>query len=352
MDQSLNFTTGPVKIERAVTQIFGLPPLSHRSSECRSILENLRAKLCEATRAYDLIVLNGSGTLANDAMVAQISKHKTKGLILSNGEFGDRLAQQAIRQGLDFILLKKEWGESFSVDEIQREVTSQALNWILMCHMETSTGVLQDLNEISKMSQEKGIGLYVDCMSSIGNIELDLSRVNMATCSSGKGLASYPGLALVFTNVGLEADSTLPQYLDLGYYKQCNYMPFTLPSNLLHALSTSVKLIMTQEHWQRNGELSVQMNKMLSGLDLRILNKTNESSHVLTMQPEESTAVRIGNALKQEQINISYESSYLQERNCFQVALMGQHNDSEISLLYASIKRILASKRATSLLSH
>jgi aspartate aminotransferase-like enzyme len=56
----------------------------------------------------------GSGTLANDAIAAQLSLLDGRGLVLSNGEFGERLIDHARRFGLSFDVLKIEWGEAFT----------------------------------------------------------------------------------------------------------------------------------------------------------------------------------------------------------------------------------------------
>lgn len=62
----------------------------------------------------------GTGTLANEMVAAQLSTIKGKGLILSNGEFGDRLIQQANRWQLDFETFQKSWNMPITADEVKK----------------------------------------------------------------------------------------------------------------------------------------------------------------------------------------------------------------------------------------
>ena len=71
-------------------------------------------------RACNVQILLGSGTLANDAVAAQLTLEKKPGLILSNGEFGERLADHAKRFGLTFDTLKFPWGQAFDLDVVQQ----------------------------------------------------------------------------------------------------------------------------------------------------------------------------------------------------------------------------------------
>jgi len=86
-------------------------------------------------------------------------------------------------------------------------------------HCETSTGVLNNLATLKSICSEKKIKLCLDCISSIGTVPVDLSGVYLASCVSGKALASFPGLSMVFYNHDLgSAPKKLPRYLALGYY--------------------------------------------------------------------------------------------------------------------------------------
>ena len=96
-----SFLPGPVAIHAQVRQAFERVPESHRSDHFISEFQSVRQRLCQLVRARDVQILLGSGTLANDTVAAQLSLDKNPGLILSNGEFGERLIDHAARMGHD-----------------------------------------------------------------------------------------------------------------------------------------------------------------------------------------------------------------------------------------------------------
>src|SRR5207253_2073771 len=72
--------------------------------------------------ASQVEILLGSGSLANDAVGSQISLLEQPGLILSNGEFGERLFDHATRLSLNFESLETEWGEPFDYQAIEQRI--------------------------------------------------------------------------------------------------------------------------------------------------------------------------------------------------------------------------------------
>ena len=174
------------------------PPVSHRSLEFKRDFNAVRDQLCNFTGSTNVEIFMGSGSLANDVLASQLSLEKSKGLILSNGEFGERLIDHAQRSGLEFELIKFPWGEPFDYQEVENLVDSPEIKWLWFVHSETSAGVLNDLGLLSQLCNRVGARLCVDCVSSLGLVPVDLSGVYLASGVSGKGLASYPGLSFVF----------------------------------------------------------------------------------------------------------------------------------------------------------
>lgn len=105
------YLPGPVDVHLEVCKAFARGPVSHRSDGFMADFRATRRMLCELTRAKSVEILLGSGSLANDAICAQLSLLKQPGLIVSNGEFGDRLIDHATRQGLEFEVYQIGWGD-------------------------------------------------------------------------------------------------------------------------------------------------------------------------------------------------------------------------------------------------
>src|SRR5499427_8128192 len=97
---AINFLPGPVTVRREVRRAFEQAPESHRADAFVKDFQSTRQLLCELTNARSVELFVGSGTLANDIMGAQLSLENRPGLVLSNGEFGERLIDHAKRLGL------------------------------------------------------------------------------------------------------------------------------------------------------------------------------------------------------------------------------------------------------------
>lgn len=113
-EDMVSFLPGPVELTEPVSAALGRPPVSHRSPGFLTKLDNVKQRLCELSNAKYSEILTGSGTLANDVITAHLSLLGQKGLILSNGEFGERLIDHARRFSLDFEVCRKDWGMPLS----------------------------------------------------------------------------------------------------------------------------------------------------------------------------------------------------------------------------------------------
>ena len=236
-----SFLPGPVSIHREVRKAFERQAESHRSDRFVAEFQRVRERLCQLTGARHAQILLGSGTLANDTVAAQLSLQAKPGLVLSNGEFGDRLVDHARRFGLTFDTLQFPWGEPFDMPAIQQFLSrSPAVGWLWFAHGETSTGMLNPLSPLQSLCAKRKIKLCADCISSVGVGPVNLEGVYLAAAASGKGLAAYPGLCMVFYNHAISHSTRLPRYLDLGWYAEHQGIAFTHSSNLVRALDDGV----------------------------------------------------------------------------------------------------------------
>lgn len=317
----LNFLPGPVAIHSDVELAFIQSAVSHRSHDFIEEMKTVRTKLCGLVNANHAEIAVGTGTLANDLVAAQIQKLPGRGLILANGEFGCRLIDHAARWSLRFDTIQKEWNEKFSLAEIESSIEKNGdINWIWTVHCETSTGYLYDLDGLSKLANKHDLKLCVDACSSVGIVAVDLQDAYLASTVSGKGLGSYPGLAVVFHQEPILPDPSIPRYLDLGQFSTTDSIPYTHSSNLVSALHAAVDRV----DFQNKAHLGNAAKRMLKGAGFSHLGDEKYSPSVMTIPlPDFISSREIGDGLKKEGVIISYESDYLLKRNWIQFALMG-----------------------------
>jgi aspartate aminotransferase-like enzyme len=322
----LNLLPGPVLTAPEVDAAFSAPAISHRSPEFLDLLSSVRSALCELTGARDVQVLTGSGSLGNGVVAAQLALRETTGLVLSNGEFGERLAAEARRAGLRFDWVRLRWGDAFDLEQVKTFVARVPRGgWLWFVHHETSTGMLNPLEELKSIAANHGLHICADCISSIGAVPVDLRGVHLATGTSGKGLGAYPGLSLVFHDYSPRpATERLASYIDLGHWAAHASSPHTHSSNMVAALATAVRRV-TPERMQRIHDNAAWLRGALQAHGFAILApEALACPAVITLALSDSAnAAQLGEELEQRGFALNFRSSHLRSRNWIQLSLLG-----------------------------
>ncbi|MGA2801280.1 MAG: aminotransferase class V-fold PLP-dependent enzyme [Verrucomicrobiota bacterium] len=347
---AVNFLPGPVAVRREVRRAFEQAPESHRGESFKKDFQATKQILCELVRAKNAGLLMGSGTLANDAVAGQLSLLKGHGLVLSNGEFGARLVDHARRFNLDFDALEFSWGKPLDLAAVKRKLSGK-IAWLWCTHCETSTGILTDLDALKTLCAENGTKLCLDCVSTIGTMPVDLTGVYLASCSSGKGLRAYPGIAMVFySHETASAPDKLPRYLDLGFYARHSGTPFTFSSNLLHALHAAVNRVNWERRFTETTELSAWLRERLVEMGFNLVGSgALLSPAVITISlPPEMNSQKIGEAMQEAGYLLSYNSEYLRCKNWIQICFMGECAKEKAVALANALNRVCFQRRPVS----
>jgi aspartate aminotransferase-like enzyme len=252
-------------------------------------------------------------------MMAQISLLKKKGLILVNGAFGERLMHQAKRWNLEFDVLNIEWGQTFNKQDMDHLIHKNAYGWLLAAHGETSTGMLNDLNELQELCKENGIHLCLDCISSFGALPFDLKGVYVATGVSGKAIGSMTGLAFVFSNHLINESTCLPAYLDLGCYAEGN-IPFTVSSQMLEGLEVALQTYIDDNRYALLNERYSMLQEVEQQLELEFL--TQQGYPMIVTFKTKSLPKYLGDDARLSGFDLHDQSLYLKEREWVQMSII------------------------------
>jgi aspartate aminotransferase-like enzyme len=345
--EPVSFLPGPVPLAREVRAAFERPPVSHRNGQFKEEFARTRSGLCRLANAANVQILLGSGTLANDVVAGQLTLLDAPGVVLSNGEFGERLIDHARRMRLDHAAVEGEWGRPFDAREIERAVERVRARWLWVVASETSTGMLNDLAMLKAIARRHDLALCLDCVSAIGAVPIDLGGVRLASGASGKALAALPGLSFVFHSGHVApAPGRLPRYLDLGYYAEKEGIPFTHSSNLVAALDAALSRFNTDEPFERVSALSRWLRPRLRDLGLPILvDDPHATPAVVTIPlPASRSATALGDRLQRHGLLVAYQSEYLERRNWIQIGLMGHCTEAQLERLVMALGRILTTK--------
>lgn len=344
---------GPVTIAPAVQQAFHQPPIYHRGPEFIARFERVRQLLSSLVGGRRVALLNGSGTLANETVAATLAALPSpgQGVLLINGEFGERLARQALRFGLQPRCLRWEWGQPWNLDQVEQALaTEPAGSWVWGVHQESSTGVLNDLPGLVQRARKFGIRVCVDCISSLGAVPLDLTAVFLATGSTGKALGSYAGGAIVFADPEAVANlptQRVPSYFDLAAAVNSEGPCYTFPSPTLLALEAALEEYATaaraQATYQRYASLGRYVRQQLRELGLPPLAAEEHAAPVITTfaPPADVSALAFVERCLNWGIAIGGQSSYLAQRRLVQIATMGAVTREMCATLFEHLQQRL-----------
>jgi len=337
---------GPVAVADAVATALAQAPMSHRSGAFTALHGRVRERLLSLTGAAHAVLLSGSGTLANDAVAAQLSARGGRGLVLVNGEFGERLADHAARWRLDNEVLRVDWGLAFGAGAVARAFDRVAPAWVWAVACETSTGVRNDVDALRALCRRGRADLCLDAVSAVGLAPLDLSGVRLATTVSSKALGAYPGLAVVFHDGHLAPAGRLPRSIDLAGYVAAGGIPYTLPTNLVAALDAALD-IDWPARWQAVAAAHALLEPALRAQGFAVVAPPAAAmAGILTLAlPAACPAARLCQRMARRGYLLAHGSDYLRRRNWVQICLMGQWEARALEVL----PRLLAAQAKAAL---
>lgn len=168
------------------------------------IVQNIRGRLVKiATKdlgKYTAVLMQGSGSFAVEACLGTAVPCDGKLLIITNGAYGQRMVQIAERLKIAYIKLEYEETKTPSLWEIKQLLKREGhVTHVAFVHCETTTGILNPLEEMALLVKQHDKVLIVDAMSSFGGIPLDISQweIDYLISSANKCLQGVPGFAFV-----------------------------------------------------------------------------------------------------------------------------------------------------------
>jgi len=361
MDKCLLFTPGPVNVAENVRAAIGKEDICHREVDFDRLLLSVENKLLSLFEIrershYRAVVITGSGTAANEAMLCSVVGDKNI-LILSNGEFGERLHAISKIHNANTFLLEFPWGTGLDLDTIDAFLQHHPIDVIAMVHHETSSGMLNSLEDIGALSKSNGSLFVVDCVSSAGAEPIDMERDNIAFCSSSssKAIGSYPGLSFIIGETAeFEKLKTLPvksAYLNLykfyDFIKTHSQTPNTPAVPLFFALEEALTDILKEGVASRHAKIkrkAALLRQGMSELGLGFLLDPKDMCSILTtvFLPPHMSMRHFRDKLREKSI-IIYEGKGCFKGRVFQVGNIGDLSNKDIRFFLAAQKDALES---------
>jgi aspartate aminotransferase-like enzyme/ribosomal protein S18 acetylase RimI-like enzyme len=339
------FLTGPVPLSKEVRRRIEGPLQSHRSPEFAEDLARIRRSLGKLVDARQVAIFSGSGTLANDAIAAQIARDGAAAVVCSNGEFGERLIDHARRHGIAHEAVRVPWGSPLPMDRVVKAARRVRAGWLWMVHHETSTGMLNSLDALREAGGAVGARVALDAASSVGTVPMSLQGVAFASTVSGKALGAVAGLSVVCCDEApLPGDDSLPRYLDLARYLDGDGVPFTQSSLLVGALATALETTDWPARYAAIARASIVLRERLASSGHHpLVSGSDASPAVATWQ---AGSARDTSALAARLLAagyaLSWESGYLRARQWIQTAFLGDFDEAAVAPMADNLARVLS----------
>ncbi|MEM7798042.1 MAG: 2-aminoethylphosphonate--pyruvate transaminase [Chloroflexota bacterium] len=197
------FTPGPLTTSLAVKQAM-LHDFGSRDFAFINTVKEIRQKLLAvghvANMGYEAILLQGAGTYALEAVISSVTPPTGHWLIIINGAYGRRIADVCDRYSISNSRLNVPENRKPSIEEVDAALTGYPeTTHVCLTHLETTTGILNDVHSISKIVKKHGCLFFVDGMSSFGAIDIDLAaaQIDYFVSSANKCIEGVPGFSYV-----------------------------------------------------------------------------------------------------------------------------------------------------------
>ncbi len=235
---------GPLNIHPRIYQALTAPVLGHLDPAHLKILDQVGELLRKVFGTQNRVTnaTPGTGTSGMEACVTNLLEPEDKVLVCVHGYFGDRLRQMTERQGADVTLIEGEWGRPTDPEQVEAALKNGAYKVITLVHAETSTGVLQPMDDVASLAKAHGAMIILDTVTSLGGIEVKADEwgLDAAYSCSQKCIGCPSGLAPVtFSDRAIEAvkkrkSPVRSWYLDISLLDQ-----YWGPDRVYHHTSSS-----------------------------------------------------------------------------------------------------------------
>ena len=198
----LLFTPGPLTTSRTVRQAM-LRDLGSRDGEFIAVVREVRRALLEighGNGAYEAVLVQGSGTFGIESVVSSAIPKNGKLLVVVNGAYGKRIVRMAEVHGIPVTVQTYAEDTLPDVSAVAAALASDAaITHVAMVHSETTTGLVNPIEEIGRIVREAKRSFIVDAMSSFGAIPIDLARcaIDYIVSSANKCIEGVPGFSFV-----------------------------------------------------------------------------------------------------------------------------------------------------------
>lgn len=268
------FIPGPVEVREDVLKQMSRPMIGHRGKDAsqlqRRISDNLRKVFYTGSEIL-LSTTSGSGLMEGAIRSCTLKR----AAVFSVGAFGNRWYEMALNNNVPADKFESNWGKALNAEEIDKTLATGKYDLIAITHNETSTGVMNPIEEIAQVIKKyPEIVFCVDTVSSAGGTKIEVDKLGIDICitSTQKALGLPPGLSIcTFSEKAKERAEKVQfrgTYLDLlALYKYIQKKDYQYPStpsiSHMFALDYQLNYILNEEGLENRFKRHIDMAEVV-----------------------------------------------------------------------------------------
>jgi len=356
----LLFTPGPLTTSNTVKGAM-LRDLGSLDSDFLATVRNVRTRLLALgpypVEDYECILMQGSGTYVVESVISSAIPRDGKLLVLVNGAYGRRIAQMARVHGIALDVLEVAENRKFTADLVACHLAStDGITHVAVVHCETTSGMLNQVEEIGPVVHAIGVSYIVDAMSSFGAVPIDMAgaHIDFLISSANKCIEGVPGFGFILANRhALHAAKGNARTLSLDIYDQWagmeadGHFRFTPPIQTILAFEQALNELDEEGGVRARGERYRQNHLALCcgmrALGFEIYLADEDQSFIITsFRYPTHPAFQFAEFYERLwKLGFAIYPGKLSHEACFRIGTIGRIMVSDIEALLAAIRRVL-----------
>ncbi|MFC2076531.1 pyridoxal-phosphate-dependent aminotransferase family protein [candidate division KSB1 bacterium] len=266
---------GPSEVHPRILRAMATPLVGHLDPHFLKIMDEVQGMLRDLFRTKNqmTIPMSATGSAGMETCFVNLLEPGDEALVCVNGVFGNRMCDIVERCGARVVRVDAPWGREIDPSDVKQALKKSSPKLVAVVHAETSTGVLQPLDEIGRLAHDAGALYLVDTVTSLAGTDVRVDDWGIDAVYSGtqKCIGAPPGSSPVsFGPRALEAldkrkGKVQSWYLDLNmlrnYWGENRVYHHTAPITAVYALHEALRIILEEglearfERHKRNSEL-------------------------------------------------------------------------------------------------
>jgi 2-aminoethylphosphonate-pyruvate transaminase len=356
----LLFAPGPLTTSATVKRAM-LRDLGSLDSDFLTSVRNIRTRLLDlgpySPEHYECILMQGSGTFVVESVISSVIPRDGKLLVLVNGAYGRRIAQTARVHGIALDVFEVAENKKFTAELVAEHLASATrITHVAVVHCETTSGILNQVEEIGHVVHGMGATYIVDAMSSFGAVPIDMvgSYIDFLISSANKCIEGVPGFGfIVASRPSLESAKGNARTLSLDLYDQWSSMEanghfrFTPPIHTILAFEQALNELDEEGGVRARGERYRQNHLTLCsgmkaiGFEI-YLTEEDQSFIITSFRYSTNPAFKFADFYeKLWTAGFAIYPGKLSYESCFRIGTIGRITSSDVEALLEAIRLVL-----------